>query len=394
MAAKVYLHIGAPKTGTTYLQKVLQSNREALEAQGIRYAPGRHHNDRVWATEVLRGFTADHRPRKALRAWDRIVRQVQEWEGTAVISHEFFGACDAEQAKRALDDLAPSEVHLVFTARDYLSQFTAVWQERLKYGFADAFSEFTLDNETPAWSWQTQDIAAILDRWRHDLPAKHVHVITVPPPGSPPGLLWQRFASVIGADSAGLDTGVPPANTSLGLVETALLRLIDQRVWPRMKRPHDRSRFVRDLLANKVLSQGSQERFTVTPEQADRLLERGKSAIVELEREGYDVVGSLEDLLPDIELLSSRTPDEASQAELLDAALDAIVGLLIEFKAQPWVRKPPVAPPPPPPPGWTPPHPDPPAPGSDATNGAADGEAGPVLKRVARTARRRLRRSE
>ena len=332
MASKVYLHIGAPKTGTTYLQQVMHANQDALEAQGIRYAAGTFHNDRVWATEVLRGFTFRNRPEQASGAWDRILHETREWDGPVVISHEFFGACTAEQALRAHDDLAPAEVHLVVTARDYISQAGAVWQERLKYGFAVPFSEFDLDNDTPVWSWRTQDVPAILERWRHDLPADRVHVVTVPPPGSPPGLLWERFSSVVGIGPEGVSTRIPAANTSLGLVETELLRRVDDRAWSVLPTPQDRTRMLRDLLANTVLSRGSRERFTVTAAQAEELVSRGKEAVTRLDRAGYDVVGSLEELLPDAELLSSRTPDDATDRELLDAALDAIVGLLEEAR--------------------------------------------------------------
>ncbi|MBA2774812.1 MAG: hypothetical protein H0U36_12330, partial [Nocardioidaceae bacterium] len=34
---RVFFHIGAPKTGTTYLQNVLFQNRPALKAAGVLY---------------------------------------------------------------------------------------------------------------------------------------------------------------------------------------------------------------------------------------------------------------------------------------------------------------------------------------------------------------------
>src|SRR3712207_9036613 len=37
----VYLHVGAPKTGTTYLQDRLHRNRAALAARGVHYPVGR-----------------------------------------------------------------------------------------------------------------------------------------------------------------------------------------------------------------------------------------------------------------------------------------------------------------------------------------------------------------
>ncbi|UUZ61014.1 hypothetical protein [Nocardioides sp. B-3] len=38
---KVLLHVGTPKTGTSYLQDVLFRNRESLRAQGILYPADR-----------------------------------------------------------------------------------------------------------------------------------------------------------------------------------------------------------------------------------------------------------------------------------------------------------------------------------------------------------------
>lgn len=333
-ARRVFLHIGAPKTGTTYLQRVLDANREVLARQGVLYATGSSSRDRVWATEVLRGIDLSRHPRpQAAGAWDRIVEQVARWDGTAVVSHEFFGACSAEQAERALRDLEPCEVHLVFTARDYVSLASAVWQERLKYGHATRFSDFRLDTagKTPMWSWQTQDLLAVLARWQHDLPPSQVHVVTVPR-GGKPDALWERFASVIGVDPAITSRDIGSANTSLGLVEAELLRRVDERVRGVLSGPREHARWTRDLLANTVLSQGSSERFSVSGPYAEELAARSREAVSGIAEAGYDVVGTLDDLLPPEPLPVTRSPDDASTEELLDAALDGIVGLLADAK--------------------------------------------------------------
>jgi hypothetical protein len=333
-ARQVYLHIGAPKTGTTYLQRVLAKNRGELARRGVLYATGRTPRDPVWATEVLRGLNLSrHWRSEAAGAWDRIVDQVLRWDGTAVVSHEFFGACTADQAKRALNDLAPCDVHLVFTARDYVSVASATWQERLKYGHATRFSDFRLDNigKAPMWSWRTQDILAILERWQHDLPPSHVHIVTVPR-GGRTELLWERFASVIGVDPSVVSGEISSANTSLGLVEAELLRRVDERVHRVLKKRRDYARYTRDLLANTVLSQGSRERFSVAGPYAAELTDRSRSAVAGITEAGFDVVGSLDDLMPADPLPVTRTPDDATADEILDAALDAIVGLLAEAK--------------------------------------------------------------
>ena len=65
-------------------------------------------------------------------AWDRILAELAAWAGTGLVSHEFFSMATAEQARAAVAALAPAEVHVVVTVRDYVRQFPAVWQEALK----------------------------------------------------------------------------------------------------------------------------------------------------------------------------------------------------------------------------------------------------------------------
>ena len=53
--ASVYLHIGEPKTGTTFVQQVMWRNRAALAAQGV-VLPGHHPQDHFRASQDLRGI--------------------------------------------------------------------------------------------------------------------------------------------------------------------------------------------------------------------------------------------------------------------------------------------------------------------------------------------------
>src|SRR5205085_9805439 len=63
--------------------------------------------------------------------------------------------------------------------------------------------------------------------WTSLLPPEQVHVITVPPRGSAPDLLWKRFADVVGIDPAVADTERARSNESLGLAEVELLRRLN-----------------------------------------------------------------------------------------------------------------------------------------------------------------------
>ncbi|MPZ59976.1 MAG: hypothetical protein GEU93_01515 [Propionibacteriales bacterium] len=335
MARQVYFHIGAPKTGTTYLQNALWGNRAVLRTQGV-LIPGRKHFDTFDATVVVR-----EKPRRGRRAdeignaWDRIVEEVHNWSGTAVISHEFFAEATAEQAKKAIAALAPAEVHIVFTARDYVRQVPAVWQEALKMHSKLTLSEFVedalADRLTGPWSWRTFDIRAVLERWAAELPPGQVHVVTVPRPGTDPAVLWDRFARLCGIDPSSCDPSTDMANESLGLVEARLLQEVHPRLTVLSGLP-ERHRWTRGFFAHQVLVPREGERFGLRRSEAEALRARALDAVEQIRLRGYDVVGDLDELVAPDPLPELPHPDDVSDAELLDAAEDVIADLIMHVR--------------------------------------------------------------
>lgn len=334
MATTVTFHVGIPKTGTTFLQTVMWRNRDVLRSQGVLY-PGRNRMDHYFASETVRGIHNSRIP-AAAAAWDRILESVHEWPGTAVISHEFFSLATAAQARRALAQLAPAEVHVVVTARDYARQFPAVWQEALKMRCDLSLGEFIeqafADELTGPWSWRSQDVVEILERWSESLPHSRVHIVTVPPPGAPRDTLWRRYAGLIGVDPDSCRTDVALANESLGVREAALLHRIKPRLVPPLTDLDERYRWVRAFLAQEVLASQRSARLTLRPAEAVAFRARAVSDVAALRASGYDVIGELDDLVPDVPVTSSPHPDEVSDSEMLDAAVDAIVQLVVRHR--------------------------------------------------------------
>lgn len=338
MASRVFLHIGAPKTGTTFVQLVMWRNRERLREQGVLY-PGRVRMDHFHATVAVREQSFDKHPPHARDAWERLRDESRAWDGTAIISHEFFGAATADQARRAIDALAPAEVHLVFTARDYVRQLAAYWQQALKMRYMGGLSDYTraalADELTGPWSWRTMDAVAVLERWGQHLPKQRVHVVTVPQPGAPRGLLWQRYASLVGIAPESCDTTLARGNESLGVVEAELLR----RVKPGIPAPISTDlqtmyRWQNGYLAQDLLVGRSKERFGLRRGEIAALSELSRSAADELAAAGYHVVGDLGELVPPDEPPDARHPDDVSDSELLDAAVDTIGRLVGDIEKQ------------------------------------------------------------
>src|SRR4051812_26905153 len=179
MAAKVFLHIGLPKTGTSYLQSVLWSHREALRRRDV-LLPGVEKRDHLWASCVVREDPQiANRHALAETSWARLVEEISAWPGDAVVSHEFFSSATAEQAHAAVADLAPAQVHIVVTARDTLDLFVSGWQEAIKNKETVALRDFctaTSDDPVVVWDWRALDLGLVLERWSA-VPAEQIHVI-------------------------------------------------------------------------------------------------------------------------------------------------------------------------------------------------------------------------
>ena len=335
-AKRVLLHVGTPKTGTSYLQDVLFRNRELLREHGILYPADRFDAHFLAALDLMR-LTWGGLETQAVGAWDRLAADVRDWPDTSIISHEILATASPTQIDRALSSFGDGvEVHLIVSVRDLVRQVPAEWQENVKhrslvsYGhFLEMIRDPARDTRIGSWFWGAQEIPDILDRWGAVLPPEQVHLVTVPRPGAAPDELWRRFSRTFGLDGIDLDLTPDRANPSLGVPETALLRLINKRV-TQVVDPPDYRPLVRELLAHQTLSRRTKSaRLGLPPATHGWVQELSRTWVEEIEKRGYDVVGEVADLIgqpPE----TFTDPDTAPASQLLPASLDAIKALLLE----------------------------------------------------------------
>lgn len=326
MARRVYIHVGLPKTGTTFLQTVMWHNRDRLRDQGFLY-PGSKRLDHYHAAQAIRDGHPDRMGEDA-DAWDRIVAELAAWPGTGLVSHEFLSMAKPRQARRAVRALRPAQVHVVITLRDYVRQFPAVWQEALKMNSDLSFDEFMergLEHRlTGAWSWRSQDIPVVLRRWSKAVPKGRIHIITVPPQGAPRDLLWQRWCQVLRIDDSSFDRDLSFTNESLGAPQAAFLRRVKPALSGPLTEGPVRHRWVRKYFGHEVLVPQRGPRFAPRPEQAARLRELGIAAVEGVRKGGYRVVGDLEELIPPKQLPVQPHPDDVTESEMLEVAARAV----------------------------------------------------------------------
>jgi hypothetical protein len=327
MAKRVVFHVGLPKAGTTFVQTIMWHNRHRLQREQDFLYPGNDRMDHFHASHALRN------PESASAgAWERMVGWARDWDGTVMISHEFFSMSSPEQAQQAVAELAPAEVSVVVTARDYVRQFPAMWQEFLKIRTddkLDAYIEKVLARSiSGAWTWDSQDLPAVLDRWASAVSDDRVHLITLPPPGAPRNLLWDRWVEVVGVDDSRMDINVSFGNESLGAPQAALLRTISPYLTDELRNPSIRHRWVRQYFGHEVLVPQKGPRFGLRPHHAAQLRELSLAAVEEIGGRGYHVVGSLAELVPSEQQPETPHPDDTTETEMLEVAGRAIVQMI------------------------------------------------------------------
>jgi hypothetical protein len=349
--SRVVLHIGEPKTGTTFLQQVMWTNRAELAAHGV-VLPGHHAQDHFRASQDLRGIPklASDPAGSWTGEWEILARQAAQAGKTAVISHELFSAADEEQAERAVTSLRPAEVHVVITVRDMATLLPAEWQETVKHRNARAWEDWlgdVIDTESVAedrrqwWFWRVHDTLAIADIWSRFVPPERIHVITMAPRGAGTSLLWQRFASLLGVDPAVADISRARPNASLGLAEIEFLRRLNQALpaevpdWFYMWN-------VKEAVAHQTLAARPAEGRLVLPADRDAWAkEQAETLIAGLQGSRYDVVGDVDELRPRQVTSPGASPEDQPAGVMLDAAVQAAAALVVNQYRKEYPEKPP-----------------------------------------------------
>jgi hypothetical protein len=304
--SKAFLHIGEPKTGTTFLQHVMWRNRAELSAQGI-VLPGHHAQDHYRASQDLRGMQKkESDPAGSWTGeWDILAHQAQQAPAAAVISHELFSACDAGQAERAVRSLEPAEVHVVLTVRDMATLLPAEWQETVKHRNGkdwEGWLEDVIDRESTApdrrqfWFWRVHDTLALCQLWAQFLPPERVHVIVNAPKGASGSLLWDRWAALIGADPGSVDLSRSRQNASLGMAEIEFLRRLNQELTPDVPDWFYMWN-VKEAVAHRAFAGRKPGPRLVLPAGQTAGQGQAETLITGL-RESFDIIGNVDDLRP------------------------------------------------------------------------------------------------
>jgi hypothetical protein len=314
MAERVVLHVGAMKSGTSYLQAQLFANKDTLAPQGV-LVPGSGWGDQVAGVLDVLGKLRYGRE-SVDGAWQKLMDEVDVWPGTAVVSMEFLGPVSRDKVSHVVGTVralsSAPRVSVVLTARDLNRSIAAMWQETVQNGRWWTWQEY-LDGVEEARPrperddaamtkagrtfWRQQNLVRISKRWGQADGVSDYSFVTVPAPGAPPELLMQRFAEVVGFTANGLKPG-PRANASLGAASAEALRRINVQLAERGLMFPLGARLRKHVLAKEILAARSGEEPKIGLPVVAWVKDYAPYMVAELRGMGIEPVGEWSDLEP------------------------------------------------------------------------------------------------
>lgn len=227
------------KTGTSYVQRLLFINGDALRAQGVLVPGDSVTTGQKAARDLLGFYSGSAQVRTAVAGvWDEVVDQIRTHDGrAAVLSQEFLSFAPPDQAARVAEAFAGLDLNLILTIRDASAVLPAQWQTYARNRGGLSWPQYAEQSITDrrrvgrdATFRRSQDIPRFLKVWGRCVPADRIHVVTVPPRSGDPALLWRRIAGVVGVDPAVCAREPDLDNTSIGYASAHLLGGVNRQL--------------------------------------------------------------------------------------------------------------------------------------------------------------------
>jgi hypothetical protein len=329
---RIVLHIGAMKTGTTFLQTTLERNNDLLAGAGVDFTGNRFAAQTRAVSAALQG--TKERGRRYAR-WRRLVSIAKEAEqDVSVVSMEFLSFADDRQIRQLLQPLRGMRVEIVMTVRDQFQVAPAQWQTYCRNnGTADwgtylrqiepRIGGLPRRNDSYRTFHRAQDVDSTLRRWAEFDRVEKVHVVTVPGRHAPQDELWNRFFDAVGVSPPAVDFGVAAPNTSLGYGSCDLLRRLNRHLdgIPGQRYRKGMRQLAREVLAERRHIESRPALDLRGAEYARQLNRQLRDSIA---RQGCILHGELEDLPVPASLDGyDRKPVPVSTKETTAAARDA-----------------------------------------------------------------------
>lgn len=335
--AKVFLHVGTRKSGTTSLQKSLLSSAGVLADHGVHVLFPDRAVARVQLMAGLRRLRDHGEEAPAAEAVRGLVDEVRGHDAPAhVLSLETLAEMPRPVTDLVVGALADYEVHVIVTARHWGLTIPSEWQQgiksRWKVSYADFIEAIRVRDEQAAGFLARQDLGDIIDRWGALLPREQVHVVACPPRSRTEGTLFELFAAVVGFDPALLGSGDVSHNTSLSLAQAEMLRRVNSVLGERLQlSTGEYQQAIRRWLVRRSGIRHEGTSIAVPDGFAGWVADEARSQLDAVRTRGVDIVGQAEDLLPPDEMRTG--PISVADDEVAVTAIETIADLADRYVA-------------------------------------------------------------
>ena len=327
MAKRVVLHIGAMKSGTSFIQNVLNRNRAILQEHGIRFACERWRHQVQAVHELINHGGPEQPPFPPDGYWCQMVEDINEWPGTSIVSMEFLAPRQRPKIDTIMAAFPDADIQVVLTARDLARSLPAMWIESMQNRGVKTWDEFLeavhhdADGEkTGQWFWRNQHFALISERWSEAVGREHFTLVTVPPKGAPPSLLWDRFASVAGIPKDLCDLDVR-SNPGLDAASAMVLRALNERLEADGFNRPDYERVVKGVLAKQGMVRRGREAVPLAVDER-WVRRRSKQELNQLRDLDIRVVGDIDEL--EFVSIPGVHTKKVTADQQLEAAIDGL----------------------------------------------------------------------
>jgi hypothetical protein len=232
---RVVLHVGAMKTGTSFVQSILFSQRDVLDKQDVALLGGRE--------PVIRAIQGVINPGRwganPGESWSDFAAKAKDSPQTLIASMEFLSFANDEQVAEFVEPFAGVELDIVVTVRDEFRAIPAQWQSYCRSLGTSGWARYLRQIAGPksarrSMAFRTfrraRGIPAILERWHAQPGVSSVHAVIVPRSSSAPDELWNRFCTAARIDAAPFRVADAKSNASLGYGSCDFLRRMNSHL--------------------------------------------------------------------------------------------------------------------------------------------------------------------
>lgn len=331
------VHIGFPKTGTTFLQGALSKARSELVENGVVY-PGNERYHKAAGVYISGAAVRRGDPPVSEADWTRLVRQTQAaGDKRVIISSEWLCETPIDAVRRVVSDLGGDQVRIVATLRPLVKIMPSSWQQYLQNGARLQYQRWLrgmllkapYDRPTPSF-WQRHRHDLLVARWAEVVGPDRVTVIIVDPRDH--SLLLRQFESLLALPEGTLVPEPPERdNRSLTWPEAEMLRLVNNSTraleWPDSLYRATVGRGVLRRLAELRPELDSMPKLEMPNWAAERATEIGAEIAQNIAGLGVHVVGDLESL----GRLPADVPGSSQPAAMVPASIaaEAIIAAIV-----------------------------------------------------------------